>query len=134
MQKVEGQSSRMVWNDNGNKRNDFSKQWRITTGLRRLRSLAQNRLFLPLSLPFAHLQVWSISLPLLLVIQSSKMCTIFCLIFIYIFCIKFNWTENCKNLKSILSKYIKLHFDWIWLFSFICIVHVSFDSYLLLLK
>jgi len=50
MQKVEGQSSRMVRNDNGNKRNDFSKQRRITTGLWRLRSLAQNRLFLLFSL------------------------------------------------------------------------------------
>lgn len=57
MQKVKGQSSRMVRNDNGNKRNDFSKQWRITTRLRWLRSLAQNRLFLPFScFAIAHLQ------------------------------------------------------------------------------
>jgi len=63
MQKVEGQSSRMVRNDNGNKRNDFSKQRRITTGLWRLRSLAQNRLFLPFSLfTIARLQDRSVPL------------------------------------------------------------------------
>lgn len=91
MQKVEGQSSRMVRNDNGNKRNDFSKQWRITTGLRRLRSLAQNRLFLPLSLPS---RIYRFEVSRFLFDRNPKLENVqnFCVIFISVFFfIKFGW-------------------------------------------